>query len=223
MEWGFVCMHMHRLPGMRMERLMKYKKGITYRYDILSQHRLSTTISSKHWALLQKYMEKSGTQQKALEMALDSLETVNSKSVSKLSPEEETWMRVGGLNLVCLVQKEMLNVILKTVDMGQIEAYVKDMKPFEYVVEFFYQKPLKECSMKEIIDAIIINAKISHWFETVNYTDEDKYYTLNAVHDMGLNSSKINSLFVENLFKTYGAKTESTISERTIFIKVYKK
>ncbi len=190
----------------------------------MKNSRISTTVSSKHWALLNKYAEKYGTQQKALEIALDGLENNNSKPVVTLSPVEEIWMRIGKeLNLVCLVQKECLNVILETVDMERIEAYVNEQKPFEYVLEFFYQKPLKDCNLKEIIDGIVINAKICHWFETVNYTDNGDYYTLNGTHDMGLNCSRINLLFVESLLKTYGARIESTISERTMFIKVYKK
>lgn len=186
------------------------------------RNRISTTISSKHWAMLLRLAEKHGTQQKALEFALDSLDK-NSVPVPKLSLEEEIWMRIGKeLNLVCLVQKECLNVILENVNMEHIEAYVKDQKPFEYVLEFFYQKPLKECSLKEIVDGIIINARTCHWFETVNYTDNGDYYLLNGTHDMGYYCSKINSLFVESLLETYGASFESTISERTMFVKIYK-
>jgi hypothetical protein len=49
----------------------------------------------------------------------------------------------------------------------------------EYVIEFFYQKPLKECSLKEILDGLVFNAKICHLFDAVNYTDDGDHYTLN--------------------------------------------
>jgi hypothetical protein len=189
----------------------------------MKTNRVSTTVSSKHWALLQKNAEKYGSQQKVLEHALESLEYNNSKPIIKISPEEEIWMRIGKeLNLVCLVQKECLKVLLENVNMEHFEAHVKDQKPLEYVLEFFYQKPLKDCNLKEIMDGIIINARTGHWFETISYTDNGAYYLLNGTHDMGFYCSKINSLFVEGLLKTYGAKFESTISERTMFVKIYK-
>ena len=188
----------------------------------MNKNRISTTISSEHWTKLLKLAEKRGSQQKALEFALDSLEDGHGPA-PKLSPEEEIWVRIGKeLNLVCLVQKECLKVLLENVDMEHFEAHVKDQKPLEYVLEFFYQRPLKDCNLKEIIDGIIVNARTGHWFETINYKDNGDHYLLNGTHDMGYYCSKINSLFVESLLKTYGAKFESTISERTMFVKIYK-
>jgi hypothetical protein len=57
----------------------------------LHNHRISTTISQRHWALLQKHAEKYETQQKALELALESLEN-SAKQSPVLSQEEKLWM-----------------------------------------------------------------------------------------------------------------------------------
>jgi hypothetical protein len=216
---------------MRIERHINHKKSL---YNILLQwgvflrgdqkfrnNRVSTTVSSKHWALLNKYAEKYGTQQKALEIALDTLEN-NSKPNSNLSPEQEIWVRISELKLAGIVQLECLKLLTETADLERFRAYENDQKPLEYVIEFFYQKPLKECSLKEIIDGLILNAKISHWFDTVSYTDDGDFYMLKMTHQMGINNSKINEIMIKGVFKTYKAKVESTISERSIFIKVYK-
>lgn len=69
---------------------------------ILQNHRISTTISQKHWELLKKYAEKFETQQKALEHALESLEN-SSKQNPALTEEENLWMRSAPV--ACLVQK----------------------------------------------------------------------------------------------------------------------
>jgi hypothetical protein len=95
-------------------------------------------------------------------------------------------------------------------------------KPIEYLVEFYYQRPLKECSLNEAIDGLTIGARASHFFETVDYRDDGDYYMLALTHSLGLNGSKTNLITFESLFKTYGVKVESTISEKTIFMKIFK-
>ena len=64
---------------------------------------------------------------------------------------------------------------------------------------------------------------MSNWFDTIDYTDDDDHYTLLITHSLGLNNSKINRMVIESPLETYGVKVESTISEKTIFMKVYKK
>jgi hypothetical protein len=185
------------------------------------KNRVSTTVSSKHWALLNKHAEEHGSKKKALEHALDGLEN-GPKPNSKLSPEGEMWMRIGELQIACLIQKECLKLLIETVDLRRFTAYANSHKPLEYEMELFYQKPLKECSLKEILDGIVLNAKTGHWYDTVNCTDDGDHYTLKLTHELGINNSKINELMIEGVFKTWGAKTESTISERSIFIKILK-
>jgi hypothetical protein len=60
----------------------------------LKNNRVSTTISSKHWAMLLKLAEEHGTQQKALELAIENLES-GSRPMHKPSPEEDAYTRVN--------------------------------------------------------------------------------------------------------------------------------
>ncbi len=188
---------------------------------ILNNHRISTTISQKHWELLKKHAEKYQTQQKVLELALESLE--NSSKQNPMSAwETKFWMFIKSTKSMCLIQKEALKVLIETASIERVKEFVTWNKPIEYIMEYYFQKPLKEISLKEIIDGLIILARIGNWFDSVDYTDEGVYYTLMITHSLGLNNSKINIVMIENMFKTYGVKAESTISEKTIFMKIFK-
>lgn len=188
----------------------------------MKKRRISTTISAKHWELLKKHTTELETQQKVIEFALEGLEN-GAKHVHAMSREEELWMRIGReVKSACLIQKDGLKELIGTADIGRYIEYVSRHKPIECVIEYYYQKHLKECSLKEVIDGIIINARISNWFDTINYTDDGGLYTLNMTHTMGINSSKMLNIVIESVFETYGVETESKISESSLFVKVFK-
>ncbi|MGB8217187.1 MAG: hypothetical protein WCE94_07790 [Candidatus Methanoperedens sp.] len=188
----------------------------------MNKRRISTTISTKHWELLKKHTTEFETQQKVIEYALDGLEN-GAKQAVAMSREEELWMRIGReVKSTCLIQKDGLKELIGTVDIGRYIEYVSRHKPVECVIEYYYQKPLKECSLKEVIDGIAINARISNWFDTINYTDDGGQYTLKMTHTMGINCSKMLNIVIESVFETYGVKTESKISESSLFVKVFK-
>ncbi len=86
----------------------------------------------------------------------------------------------------------------------------------------FLHKSLKECSLREVVDGLTTILRITHMFDTVDYEDKGNYYLLILAHSLGLNNSKLNLTILENVFKTYNVKLESTISEKTIFMKVFK-
>ncbi len=131
-------------------------------------------------------------------------------------------MRHASIPSSCLVQKECLEWLMETADIEKLRKIVAPQKPLVYAIEYYYQKPLKECSLLEIIDGLIINARMSHWFDTVDYKDAGDHYTMNATHSLGLNNSKMLKILQESVFVTYGVKVESTISEKTYFMKIYK-
>jgi hypothetical protein len=100
----------------------------------MNKRRVCTTISAKHWELLKKYTAKYETQQKVLELALESLEN-NSKHITALSQEEEHWMRIGreAKSVACLIQKDGLKELLKTADIERIkESTTGVMKKSSY-------------------------------------------------------------------------------------------
>jgi hypothetical protein len=187
----------------------------------LKTHRISTTISQKHWELLKKHAGEFETQQKALERALECLEN-DSKQSQTLTEEEKLCMHLIQAKLPCLIERDCLKLLIETVDFELYNEFVTRNKPIEYVIEQHFQKPLKECSLKEIIDGLIINCRISNWFDTVDYTDESDRYILKITHRLGPNTSKIVRELLESVFKTYGVKVESTISAGAIFIKTFK-
>jgi hypothetical protein len=187
----------------------------------LKKHRISTTISQKHWELLNKHVEKFETQQKVIELALESLEN-NSKQNPVSLWETRFWMFVKSTKSVCFIIKDGLKLLIETADIELVKEFVIRNKPIEYSIEFYFQKPLKEISLKEVMDGLVIVARMGNWFDSVDYTDEGGYYALMVTHSLGINNSKINLIMYENLFKTYNVRTESAISEKTIFTKIFK-
>jgi hypothetical protein len=187
----------------------------------LRKHRISTTISQKHWELLKKNIEKFETQQKTLEFALESLENDSIQS-PVLSREEKFWMAHRTVNTAVFIQKDALRIFYETADVELFKEYVTRHKPTEYVIEYYFQKPLKECSLNEVIEGLVVSTRLSHFFDTIDNVENGGHHTLIFTHSMGMNASKINLMTFESMFKTFGVKVESTISEKTIFMKVFK-
>ncbi len=187
----------------------------------MKKYQIHTTLPSKHYEILKNNAEKYGSQQKVLELALERFEN-NPKPVASISPEKELWMKYSEINTACFIQKDGLKLLLNTVDIDQLQDHVVQAKPMEYQIENYYHKPLKECSLKEVIDGLIINANMSHWFDAVDCKDDGDYYTMKYVHSLGINGSQAAKILGESVFKTYGSKFQSTISEKTVFMKIYK-
>jgi hypothetical protein len=187
----------------------------------MKKHRIATTISEKHWGLFKKHAEKFETQQKALEYALECLEN-KSKQFPELTVEQKFWLTCESISSVCCVQKGALKILMETVYLERFNEYVTKNKPIECVLEFFFQKSLKECSLKEIVDGLALLFRTSHLFESINYKDNGDHYMIALIHNMGLNNSKLNLVTFESVFETYGAKVESIASENTIFMKIFK-
>jgi hypothetical protein len=185
-------------------------------------HRISTTIPQNHWELLNKYARKFGTQQKVLELALENLDN-NSKKISELTPEEKIWIRLKRENVVCVFEKYSFKLLIENANIEPILEYFMQQKLMESSIEYFLWSPLKELSLKEIIDAIISIGKLVNWLDTLDYKDEGNHYLLVITQSSGPNISKLLVTAFESLFKNYGAKAEITFSPMIVFIKVFKK
>jgi hypothetical protein len=189
----------------------------------VKKYRLSTTISQKHWALLKKYSEKYETQQKALERALECLDS-NSMISSLVTEEDKAWLQVGRdlMPLMVLMPKEQCKMWAETADMDQYLDFVDKYRPIEFTIEFYNQKPLKACTLPEVIDCIILNCKISNNVDTISYADAGDYYELIITHTLGINVSKCHVMLHGSVLRSYGVRFEHTLSERTVFFKIYK-
>lgn len=188
----------------------------------MKKYHLHTTLSLKHKDMLDRLKGKYDTQQKVLELALESLES-GSKKNDQLSREDKFLLYVfKESGWVCSVPKDALKLLVETVDLDRLREYVDRSKPLEYTMEFYAQKPLKECRLNDILDAAVESSRMSNWFDTIGYTDDGDHYTLKIYHSMGFNTTKIYQIFFESLFNSYGVKCESMISESTLFMTVHK-
>ncbi len=186
----------------------------------MHKNHLHTTLSDKHFELLKKYSEKFGTQQKALEFALESLENDTKRD---LAQDQQVWVLTGKrTESACVLHKDAVRTLFEGADIKRIIKLLKTQKMAEHMVSWYYQKPLKKCSLKEVIDGAIFFFNEAKIFDTVNYVDCGNYYSLKMVHGIDIRTSKMFNIFIDSLFEAYGVKTESEISEKSLFMKIYK-
>lgn len=189
----------------------------------MKKYRVNTTISQKHHKILKKHSKKYGTQQKTLEKALDSLEN-SSNQTYDLSTEEELWMRVGReiKDILTVFQRDLAKMLLDTADIKQYRDYIKKVNPAMFAVEWYYNKPLKKCTLQELITALILNIKTQSSADTINCTENDHSYTIHLTHSFGIKGSEMLTMMNERALESYGAKFESNFSERSIMFKIFK-
>jgi hypothetical protein len=189
----------------------------------MKKYNVHTTISAKHRDILNKHLERCETQQKVLELALESLD--NDPNLSHtLSLEEKQWMRLGKdlRGTLFVLQKNSAKLLFETASVEKFREYIEKDKPLEFTVEYFYKKPLKDCNILQIIDIVIYNFKIQNSSDSIYYADEDDHYVISVTHSMGLNYAKISVMMHESLFHSYGIRADCYYSERSINIKIYK-
>jgi len=175
----------------------------------------------KHWEILNKYRETYETQQKVLEHALESLDSSTrhgaAKAEAEASPRPMTERSAGP------VQKYALMMLLDTIDFDKIREYIARVKPTVYALEYYYHKPLNECSLREVMEGLVVTSRAIGWYDTVGYEDNGDVYTLTLTHSLGLNGSEVARMANEVIFDTYGARSETVVSEKGIVQPVYKK
>ncbi|MDD1774698.1 MAG: hypothetical protein LUQ24_04155 [Methanobacterium sp.] len=185
----------------------------------MKNYRVNTTISMKHHAILKKYTKKYGTQRSVLEHALE----LNQRQNREFSEEEKIWMSMYQIkNLLTVLPEDLTRLFLNNSDINRIQDYVKNETPVEFAIEWFYTKPLKECTLIELVEGIILNIKMQSSAKTINYQELDEYYTINILHELGLNGSKTIIIMNESALNNYGANFERNYSERNVFFKIYK-
>ena len=121
----------------------------------MNKRRICTTISQKHWEILKRHVDKFETQQKALEFALESLDNGSKQSPALTREEkweERYWICLKSTKLACFIQKDGLKILLETGNINLLNEHVAKYKPMEYNIKYYLQKPLKELSLKEVVD-----------------------------------------------------------------------
>ncbi|AXV40889.1 hypothetical protein [Methanobacterium sp. BAmetb5] len=190
----------------------------------MKKRRINTTISQEHYKLLKKHVEKHGTQQKVLETAIECLEN-NSKQYPPLSIEEKFWMRIGReiKDLLVIFNKNTARMLLETADIEGFREYVNDQKPLEFTCEWWYNKPIKELSLQELVDGIIMGMNILGPKDTINHIENDDCHTIIITNNLGINMAKIMAMEFESLFKSYNTQAEIHFSKRAVFLKIFKR
>ena len=157
-----------------------------------------------------------------LEAALESLENTSQK-VMVSSLDEQRWMRVyREVKAVVITHKDILGSLVETADIEKVIDVINNQKMTEFMMSWLYMKPLSSCSIIEILDGILFFLRTGNMNDISGYSDDGDHYTLKLVHNLNLNNSKIFKAMIESTFNAYGARTESAISDKSLFVKVYK-
>ena len=188
----------------------------------MKSHRISTTISEKHWVLLHKLVEKYQTQQKTLEVALESLENSSKQSNETLTREQKAWMQIKKQNTVCVIDKNAFKLLVENANLESLKEYFIKNKFIEARVELIIQRPISELNLEELIIGIVSACQLINWIDVTESTENDIYYSLVMSHSLGQEISKMISESYRNMFITYGIMAEITTSAKTIFIKIFK-
>ena len=188
----------------------------------MKSHRISTTISEKHWVLLNKLVEKFQTQQKTLEVSLESLENGLKNSTETLTREDKAWMQIKKQNTLCVIDKNAFNLIIQNANCEPLYEYFIQNKLLESRIELLFKKPTKELNLEELIVGIVSASKLINWIDTVEYTENDIHYSIVMSHSLGQEISKMISDSYRNMFKTNGIKAEIKSSTKNIFLDVFK-
>jgi hypothetical protein len=174
----------------------------------------------KHWEILKKHVETHQTQQKVLEHALETLDA--SCQPGKARPGEGESIPAMDEKSADLVQKYALMMLLDSIDLDKAREYIARVKPTVYALEYYYHKPLSECSLKEIMDGLVVISRAIGWYDTVDYVDNGDHYLLKLTHSLGLNGSKIARMVNEIMFDAYGARIETIVSEKGVVQTIFK-
>jgi hypothetical protein len=188
----------------------------------MKKYRVNTTISQKHHEILKEYAKEYGTQQSVLEHALEALK--NTGDQGELSSTGQLWMRIFRelKDIHILFQRDLAKIFFENMDIDQYQDYIRNEKPGETAIEWYYNKPLKECTLQEIVHAVVAKLDVQGGADTLICTEDEESYRINMTHTLGINASKAIKRLDESIFESYGAKYETHYSERSIFFKVYK-
>ena len=189
----------------------------------MKKYRVNTSISQKHKELLQKQMEKYGTQQRTLEHALENLEECPHQTYN-LSAEEKHWLRLYQeiREIITILPKDFTRILFETAEIEDFREFIKNMKQMEGALEYHYGKPLKEFSLQEIVEGMLLNINLQGSADTVECIEKKDYYNINLTHRLGIFSSQAVVIMYGSLFDSYGAKYETYFTERSVFFKLYK-
>lgn len=190
----------------------------------MKKYRINTTISQKHHAILKEYVEEFGTQQSVLEHALEGLKNNSNQSLGLPPEEEELWIRLGRelKEVLLLFQRDFSKILFETADIEQFSKYIQKEKPVEFAVEWYYGKPLKDCTLQEVMDAVILNIKIQGTSDSLSFKEYENGYNINLTHSLGIKASTMLEMMNGSVFDSYGVEFESHCSERSVFFKVFK-
>lgn len=179
--------------------------------------RLNTTISKRHYEILEKYKDSYGSQKKTIETALELLERQNTP---ELNSEDELWLRLRKECDVAAFPRIAARYIIAG---NQDEAIRNNYLPF--YIEWFYKKQITQLSWEEILLALKKFLETTNIFKSLTYgRAEDKPNALRIIGYVGMNyeTSQYYARYITYFLEKYcNCKVTSSITETGITLDIF--
>ncbi len=94
-----------------------------------------------------------------------------------------------------------LRKLIDTADCERILKIYAKLRPAEFLIVWYYKKPLKKCSLNEVIEGIIFTTRMGNWFDTINHKDNGNYYSLEVNHVLKMKGSRLFNAFFKDCSK----------------------
>ncbi|MEM2924555.1 MAG: hypothetical protein QXJ68_02555 [Methanocellales archaeon] len=181
------------------------------------RHRLSTTISIKHYEILKKYENKYKSKKGVIEKALELLER---QSVPELSRQNELWSRMGKeLDVACFPR-----YTVELVMAGRYEEAIKN-NYLPFYLEWYYQKPLHKLNLEQILYAFKEIFEASNIFKSIATQQVDKN-NFRVVGYIGMNyeTSEFYAKYISYFLERYcNCRVVSSITDTGITLDISRK
>jgi hypothetical protein len=90
---------------------------------------------------------------------------------------------------ISIVHRSFFEELIDTADCENMFKIYAKLRPAEYLVVWYYKKPLDKCNLEEVIEGIIFTTEIANWFNALNHKDEGNYYTIEVNHVLKMKGS----------------------------------
>jgi len=175
----------------------------------MKKHRISTTISERHWGMLERNLEEYGSQQKVLEAALDALE--GEGALSRLDPIQRQRVEVLDFPSLAMFPRRTIKHALE----GRWNRIAEE-RIYELGLLVTAGRLADDMAFPELVKSFCGLLKTLNLFEDVHREDRGSTCTLKLLHSEGKTYSERFAYLNEEFFKERGIDYQTAIADNYI-------
>ncbi len=170
------------------------------------KRRISTTISGRHWKILENLMEEYGSQQKVLEAALEKLADESPFSeFTELQKQRALLLSYPG---IVIIPRQTIKHTLE----GNWEKIAEEGL-FELGILVTSGKMVENFGFRELVKSFCHLLKLLNLFDDIIPEEEGGVMKLKLIHQEGRTYSEYLANLNEHFFRRWGIECKTEISE----------